>query len=138
MSMKKQSQSSFAYISNMFDYPEQPNIQQNDQPQTISKTSTYVSKDKMFCEMMNEMDGSMTSYLNKLVSKNEREEEKKKSVQKIHERTKSNTDIFATSPLNTKGTLEKGPSQRITHQSSPSQISNIFSSVNITPTNQKS
>lgn len=48
--MKKQNQSSFAYISNNFDYSEQPNIQQNDQPnQTISKTSSYVSKDKMFC-----------------------------------------------------------------------------------------
>jgi hypothetical protein len=84
------------------------------------------------------MDPQMTSYLSKLVSHNEKDEDRRKYGQKPlnHERTKSYADILVVTPSNSKPQPEKGGhSYRASHASA--DVNPIFFSLGSTPTSQR-
>ena len=87
------------------------------------------------------MDSEHSSYLNKLVGRSSKEEQKNQEKAKsaktsvTHERTKSYADIMVGTPKNSKQMNDTGFSYR-GHQKT-SQTKNLFFSSQNTPTNQK-
>lgn len=138
--MKKATRNMFAYASKIAYNSEQPS-EHPDSSKIFPQTETSLTgQQTIYRDIIEQMDTEHSNYINKLVVRNNREEqrnqEKSKSAKTsvAHERTKSYADILVGTPTNSKANQETGFSYR---GNKKIEGKNLFFSSQNTPVNQK-